>query len=157
MNTANETFIEVAGLPRRQGEVLLHTARGLTRKEAAKLMGCSPKNAEKLMDSVCYKLHARNSIQAVSIAFQRGILRTLALLLTISSVTVFLPAPAAQASDDDPMIRRVRARPTGRMTRRVRGSDHLADLMDPCCQDFIDFHCLQPVLVWDDGLYLTFQ
>ena len=149
--------LTVTGLPKRQAEALLHTASGMSRKEAARKMGCSPQNVVMLMDSVRFKLHAKTAAEAVSNAFQRGILRALALVMTMSSAIAFLPAPAAQASDDDSMIRRVRTRPSGRTTRRIRSSDHLGDLLDPVNQDFIDFHCLQPVLVWDDGLYLTFQ
>jgi DNA-binding CsgD family transcriptional regulator len=154
MNKLNHYTFTVSGLPQRQGEVLLHTACGRTRKEAAKLMGCSPKNAEQLLDAVRHKLHARTAPEAVATAFQRGILRSLAAVLILSSFGAFLQAPA-EASDDDPMVRRVRSRPSGRQTRRVRSGDCLADVA--ASDLFIQFYNLQPVIVWDDGLYLTYE
>lgn len=149
------TQIIATGLPPRQAEALLLTAQGMSRKEAAKRMHCSPQNVVMLLDAVRHKLHARTAPEAVATAFQRGILRSLAAVLILSSFGMFLDAPAAEAAEDDPMVRRVRSRPSGRLSRRVRSNDALADITTPDL--FIQFYDLQPVLVWDDGLYVVYQ
>jgi len=147
--------VTVIGLPPREGTALKLIAEGLTAKEAARAMKCSPRNIEALLTISMHRLSARNRANLVSSAFQRGILRSLAAVLILSSFGAFLQAPAAQASDDDPMVRRVRSRPSGRQTRRVRSSDCLADVA--ASDLFIQFYNLQPVLIWDDGLYLTYH
>ncbi|OFE11415.1 hypothetical protein PHACT_12730 [Pseudohongiella acticola] len=142
------------GLPDKQREILIHTANGLTRKEAARKMGCSPQNASQLMDAVCFKLRARNAPQAIAIAFQQGLLRTLCLLALITAGAV-TSIPVAQA-DDDPLIRRARSRPNPRLTRRVRRTVCGVAIM-PNDQGFIDYFGLSHTLVWDDALYVVYQ
>jgi len=145
----------VIGLPAREAQALSLVAQGMTTKRAAKDMNCSPRNVEALIEHSMRRLHANNRAHLVATAFQRGILRSLAAVLILSSFGAFLQAPAAQASDDDPMVRRVRSRPSGRQTRRVRSGDCLADVASSDL--FIQFYNLQPVIVWDDGLYMTYQ
>jgi len=154
----NMSQLTVKGLPPRQAEALLCTARGMTHKEAARAMGCSPQNVNMLMDSVRFKLHAKTAAEAVSKAWQSGIIRLMSWVLVVATVNALLPAPAAMATDDDTLIRRIRTRPTGRFVRRIRGSEQIDEFFsDLANQDFADVLCLQPTLVWDEGLYLTYH
>ena len=148
--------LNVQGLPKRQAEALLHTANGLTRKEAAKLMGCSPQNVAQLIWSVLFKLRARNTPEAIAVAFQKGILRVMCAVMMLSAIGHTLPAPA-HADEDDPLMRRLRSRPSGRGTRRVRRLRHDIEALPGHDKAFIDHYGLEPTLLWDDGLYLVYR
>jgi len=145
----------VTGLPERQGQALLHTAEGATRKEAARIMGCSAQNVIMLLNTVKFKLHARSTPEAVAIAFQRGILRMLALATMFGAITTGLPAPASASQDDDqqPLIRRIRTRTARSGMRRIRTRDHF----DIAVNDPRALSGLTPVLIWDDGLFVVYQ
>lgn len=148
--------LQVTGLPARQAEAFLHAANGLTRKEAAKAMGCSPQNAAQLVHSVLFKLRARNTPEAIAIAFQRGVLRVMTLVMIVGALGPFGPAEPAQADEDDPLARRIRSRPRGPGTRRVRGGR--IPRLSRRDQQFLNFYDLEPVLLWDDGdLYISYQ
>jgi DNA-binding CsgD family transcriptional regulator len=145
--------LKVTGLPKRQAEALLLTASGMTRKEAARKMACSPANVVMLMDTVRFKLHAKTAAEAVSVAFQRGILRLMALVMFVSAISPAFPTPAqADEQDRDPFMRRGRSTRRGVRRHRLRGraNDNQFDI------DFINSTGLQPVLVWDDGLFVTY-
>ena len=106
----------VTGLPPRQAEALLHTANGMTRKEAAKRMNCSPQNVVMLLDAVRFKLHARTAPEAVANAFRAGVLRLLSLVLILAAGALTLPAPAV--AQDNTTAPRVRVRQYSRARRR---------------------------------------
>lgn len=148
--------LTVTGLPEREGQALSLVAQGMTTKVAARDMHCSPRNVEALLENSMRRLDAKNRTHLVAIAFERGFIRAVAfLMLTVITGSMFT-APAAEASEDDPMVRRVRSRPSGRLSRRVRSRDALADITNTS-DLFIQFYDLQPVLVWDDGLYVVYQ
>lgn len=107
----------VTGLPTRQAEALLHTANGMTRKEAARRMGCSPQNVAQLMTQVSFKLHARNAAEAVANGFRVGVLRLMSLILILSSGALVVPSPAG--ADEMPVLRSARVRQTSRSTRQL--------------------------------------
>lgn len=91
MNTA-EPYAELSP---RQLEVVQLKSKGNTGKECAKLMGCSEQNIKGLMNEVFFKLHARNSLDAIAKAARLGILN----VLMFGSVGLGL------ASDDEDMYR----------------------------------------------------
>jgi len=137
--------LQIIDLPDRQAEALRLTALGYTRKQAAKILRCTPDNVAKLMQAVLCRLNAKNTPQAITIAFQRGILRFLTAILTISGCTFILPTTAD--ADSDPLVRRLSNRIPRRGTRRVsnglpKTSTHT--------QLYIDTFGLEPVLTWDD-------
>lgn len=148
--------ISVNGLPEREGLALRLIAMGMTAKQAAREMNCSPRNVEALTSHAMERLDAKNRVHLVTTAFQRGILKVCAMALLASISAGIVPAPAAHASDDEPITRRMRGRPSSRAARRVRRTvgdiNHL-----PEDQGFIDYFQLSPVIVWDDGLYLVYQ
>jgi DNA-binding CsgD family transcriptional regulator len=148
--------LTVTGLPAREGQALSLVAQGMTTKRAARDMHCSPRNVEALLENSMRRMDAKNRVHLVAIAFERGVLRATAFCLVVVMSAGMFPAPAAQASDDDPYIRRVRSRPSGRGTRRLSGHDHFPDA-GKMVDDFIQFHNLQPTLIWDDELLLTYQ
>jgi len=105
------------------------------------------------MDTVRFKLHAKTAAEAVSVAFQRGILRLMALVMFVSAISPAFPTPAqADEQDRDPFMRRGRSTRRGVRRHRLRGraNDNQFDI------DFINSTGLQPVLVWDDGLFVTY-
>lgn len=143
-----------SGLPKKQAKALMLAASGKTRKESAKIMGCSPDNVAKLIQAVLCKLNAKNTPEAITIAFQKGILRFLSLFLVIFGISTTL-VPPASAIDDDPLARRLRSPRTRKGSRRItRGMPQSAAIT----QLYIDCFGLEPVLAWDDGqMFVHYQ
>lgn len=144
----------VSGLPKKQGEALILAASGNTRKESAQKMGCSPDNVAKLNQAILCRLNAKNTPQAITIAFSRGILRFLSLFLVIFGISSTLTPPLS-AIDDDTLARRLRSHRTRRGSRRItRGLPQSAAIN----QLYIDCFGLEPVLAWDDGqMFVHYQ
>lgn len=78
MSNANLT---VNGLPPREGLALRCIALGLTAKQAAKEMHCSPRNVEALTSNAVHRLHAKNRTHAVAQAFKMGHLKYIPVFL----------------------------------------------------------------------------
>jgi DNA-binding CsgD family transcriptional regulator len=108
--------LTVTGLPKRQAEALLHTAHGMTRKEAARRMGCSPQNVVMLLDAVRFKLHARTAAEAVTNAFRAGVLRLMSFVL-VAVLGAFASPPPSLAGDQNPPLR-IRTVSTAKRSRR---------------------------------------
>jgi len=83
------------GLAPREVHVVLCKANGLTEKESARILECSANNITQTMQRVLYKLKAHRSTDAVSHAFQRGIIHfgviALAVLIGCQSPTTNNP------------------------------------------------------------------
>lgn len=65
----------VAELTPRQAEILGEMARGLTNKEIAAALACSPESVKDRINSICTKLGAANRSEAVSIALRKHLLK----------------------------------------------------------------------------------
>ncbi|MFS1525347.1 response regulator transcription factor [Microbulbifer sp. 2304DJ12-6] len=59
----------------RQAEALTHRARGLSNAETAAAMHCSIANVTNLLSECFFKLHARNSTDAVAKAIKHGLIQ----------------------------------------------------------------------------------
>ncbi|MFI2810167.1 response regulator transcription factor [Microbulbifer sp. JSM ZJ756] len=59
----------------RQAEALSHRARGLSNAETAQAMRCSVANVSNLLAECFFKLHARNSVDAVAKAVKHGLIQ----------------------------------------------------------------------------------
>lgn len=89
--------LECTGLPAREAQVLLLKALGLTTMEAAKELGCGARTVRNRLESLFYKLSAKNAVQLINNAYGAGNLRMLSILFTASitakHITEFLQAP----------------------------------------------------------------
>lgn len=65
-----------AELTPRQMEILGEMARGLTNKEIATALSCSPESVKDRINSICTKLGAANRSEAISIALRKHLLKT---------------------------------------------------------------------------------
>lgn len=63
-----------AELTPRQMEILGEMARGLTNKEIAAALSCSPESVKDRINSICTKLDAANRSEAISIALRKHLL-----------------------------------------------------------------------------------
>lgn len=72
------------GLSPRELMSLLYKAAGLNTKEIAEEMHCAVTTANKRQQNINFKLKAKNSIQAVSEAFRKGIIIHLLVIVTSS-------------------------------------------------------------------------
>lgn len=64
-----------AELTPRQMEILGEMARGLTNKEIATALSCSPESVKDRINSICTKLGAANRSEAISIALRKHLLK----------------------------------------------------------------------------------
>ncbi|WP_444897757.1 response regulator transcription factor [Microbulbifer sp. SSSA005] len=78
--------IEYRPLAPRQSEALMHRARGLSNKETAAAMRCSVANVTNLLAECFYKLHARNSTEAVAKAVKHGLIQFALIASVISGI-----------------------------------------------------------------------
>ncbi|MCC5904125.1 MAG: helix-turn-helix transcriptional regulator [Halomonas sp.] len=69
-----------------QAQVIACLAAGMTRKEIAKLRGCSPSSINSTVNALLYYLDARRSAGAVAEAMRRGWIAPLLIALLISSI-----------------------------------------------------------------------
>ncbi|GAB2879216.1 LuxR C-terminal-related transcriptional regulator [Microbulbifer echini] len=96
----------------RQAEALTHRARGLSNRETAQAMRCSVTNVTNLLAECFYKLHARNSTDAVAKAVKHGLIQ-LALIASIIS--------GIGADAQEQLRTRIQRRPSVR-TIRIRNN-----------------------------------
>jgi len=75
------TDITVIGLPPREGLALRFIAMGMTAKQAAREMHCSPRNVEALTSHAVTRLNAKNRPHAVARAFALGHLKYIPVFL----------------------------------------------------------------------------
>lgn len=99
----------------RQAEALTLKARGLSAKEAAREMHCSPNNVQRLLEACFFKLLARNTAEAIAKAITSHAIE-LALLVTLTT-SALLPA------EDQPFRVRGRGARVVRITRQGRKED----------------------------------
>ncbi|MFS1525661.1 response regulator transcription factor [Microbulbifer sp. 2304DJ12-6] len=92
----------------RQAEALTHRARGLSNAETAAAMHCSIANVANLLTECFFKLHARNSTDAVAKAIKHGLIQFTLVASIISGV-----GPEAQ----EQLRTRFQRRPTVKTTR----------------------------------------
>ena len=59
----------------RQREILLALSRGLTNKEIATSLGCSPESVKDRINAICTKLGAANRTEAVTIALRKHLVQ----------------------------------------------------------------------------------
>ena len=64
-----------AELTPRQMEILGEMARGLTNKEIAAALSCSPESVKDRINAICTKLDAANRSEAISIALRKHLLK----------------------------------------------------------------------------------
>ena len=64
-----------AELTPRQMEILGEMARGLTNKEIATTLSCSPESVKDRINAICTKLDASNRSEAISIALRKHLLK----------------------------------------------------------------------------------
>ncbi|WHI52960.1 LuxR C-terminal-related transcriptional regulator [Microbulbifer sp. MLAF003] len=107
-----ETGNHLRTLAPRQAEALTHRARGLSNKETAEAMRCSVANVTNLLAECFYKLHARNSTEAVAKAVKHGLIH----FALIASVLSGIGADAQEQ-----LRTRIQRRPTIR-TLRIRNN-----------------------------------
>ncbi|WP_020413151.1 LuxR C-terminal-related transcriptional regulator [Microbulbifer variabilis] len=106
------TATHLKPLAPRQAEALTHRARGLSNSETAKTMRCSVTNVTNLLAECFYKLHARNSTEAVAKAVKHGLIHFALIASVISGI----------GSDAQEQLRtRIQRRPTVR-TIRIRNN-----------------------------------
>ncbi|WP_445357380.1 response regulator transcription factor [Microbulbifer sp. ANSA002] len=96
----------------REAEALTYRSRGLTNKETAEAMRCSVANVTNLLAECFYKLHARNSTEAVAKAVKHGLIQFALLACVLSGMG---------ADAQDQLRTRFQRRPTVR-TIRIRNN-----------------------------------
>ncbi len=62
-------------LSERELEVLEHSAKGYSAKEIARLMGLQPSTIQSYIISIRKKLQAKNMVHAVSIAYEKALIK----------------------------------------------------------------------------------
>ena len=65
----------VSELTPRQAEILAEMARGLTNKEIATVLSCSPESVKDRVNIICTKLGAANRSEAIAIAMRKHLLK----------------------------------------------------------------------------------
>ncbi len=109
--------LAISGFPPREALVVGFTALGLSSKEIARQIDCSPRNVEALRDAAKNRVHATNTPHLISTAFRCGMLRFMSLVLTTWLGTGLQPIVTdhIQSSiNDDQMRRSCRAKGRGR-------------------------------------------
>ncbi|WP_226649366.1 response regulator transcription factor [Microbulbifer variabilis] len=81
-----DTVKHLRPLAPRQAEALTHRARGLSNRETAQAMQCSVTNVTNLLAECFYKLHARNSTDAVAKAVKHGLIQFVLLATIVSGM-----------------------------------------------------------------------
>ncbi|MCO1336647.1 LuxR C-terminal-related transcriptional regulator [Microbulbifer sp. OS29] len=109
------TATEFRPLAPRQAEALTHRARGLSNRETAQAMRCSVTNVSNLLAECFYKLHARNSTDAVAKAVKHGLIQFILIACIINGI----------GADQEQIRNRLNRRPTVR-TIRIRNRENLA-------------------------------
>ena len=130
MNHTQPTEFELHGFvcrfgPRRsnwptqtQAQVIACLAAGMTRKEIAKLRGCSPSSINSTVNALLYYLDARRSAGAVAEAMRRGWIAPLLIALVISGLN-----PDTETLRHRPPVRsRQQVSASRTFTRRDTGS-----------------------------------
>ncbi|WP_444890021.1 response regulator transcription factor [Microbulbifer sp. DLAB2-AA] len=107
-----DTAKHLRPLAPRQAEALTHRARGLSNRETAQAMQCSVTNVTNLLAECFYKLHARNSTDAVAKAVKHGLIQFALLACVLSGIG---------ADAQDQLRTRFQRRPTVR-TIRIRNN-----------------------------------
>ena len=110
------TATKIRPLAPRQAEALSHRARGLSNAETAAAMCCSVANVTNLLAECFFKLHARNSVDAVAKAVKHGLIQ----FAVVASIIV------GAGPDASELLRtRFQRRPTVQ-TIRIRNREDLA-------------------------------
>ncbi|MCO1336214.1 LuxR C-terminal-related transcriptional regulator [Microbulbifer sp. OS29] len=99
----------------RQAEALTHRAQGLSNRETAQAMRCSVTNVTNLLAECFYKLHARNSTDAVAKAVKHGLIQFILILTVIGGI-----------SADQEQLRTRFQRRLNSQTLRIRNRENLA-------------------------------
>ncbi|WP_445363161.1 response regulator transcription factor [Microbulbifer sp. ANSA003] len=86
MATQHKTPPHYLLLAPRQAEALTHRARGLSNRETAQAMQCSVTNVSNLLAECFYKLHARNSTDAVAKAVKHGLIQFVLIATIVSGI-----------------------------------------------------------------------
>lgn len=110
--------LEATGLPPRASQALLLSADGHTAKSAAKVMQCSQKNVENLLNTLAHKTKTNRKTALITSAFAKGWLRFAAALFAIH---VSVAQYTVNQTDEQTL------RPTSRPGRRVRKYGELLD------------------------------
>lgn len=136
--TLNLQGLQISGFPPREGLVVGFTALGLSSKEIAKELSCTPRNIENLREAAKNRTHSHNTPHLISQAFKNGHLRFLSLVLCSWLGSGLQPVLVQQLQissiDDD-------TRKTSRQSRSARSRSR-ANLR------------LQDGLTWDPDLGL---
>jgi len=136
--------LQVTNLPPREAAALWHICNGLTAKEAARLMQCSHRTVESLINACMQRLGATNRVHLIAKAFQQGFLRVGMAVLIVSTLFSLAPSPAA-ADDEQVLVRK---------SRRL-ASKNLRAL--PLDSDPEPFDLTRPHdLLWDGALYVVY-
>ncbi|WP_346839802.1 helix-turn-helix transcriptional regulator [Microbulbifer sp. SAOS-129_SWC] len=94
----------------RQAEALAHRARGLSNAETAAAMACSVANVTNLLAECFFKLHARNSTDAVAKAIKFGLIQFCLLVTLLGSISPDALTPARSRIPRRP-AKEIRIRP----------------------------------------------
>ncbi|MCH9691697.1 MAG: LuxR C-terminal-related transcriptional regulator [Gammaproteobacteria bacterium] len=102
--------MEYRKLAPRQAEALACRARGLSNRETAQAMRCSVANVANLLTECFFKLHARNSTEAVAKAVKLGMIQFGLLVSIIIGIAADPPDLMRTRFQRYPTIRSVRNR-----------------------------------------------
>ncbi|WP_444945658.1 response regulator transcription factor [Microbulbifer sp. VTAC004] len=94
----------------RQAEALTHRARGLSNRETAQAMQCSVTNVTNLLTECFYKLHARNSTDAVAKAVKHGLIQFALIASVLSGIGTDAQEQLRTRIQRRPTIRTIRTR-----------------------------------------------
>lgn len=99
--------LEVRGLPPRQAETLIHTARGLNSKETAKAMHISPRTVEMNLNMAMARFGAANRVHLIIQAITAGalVIKDAAMCLFVSFFLLFAAMPGATVQSADDLTR----------------------------------------------------
>ncbi|WGI23660.1 helix-turn-helix transcriptional regulator [Halomonas alkaliantarctica] len=95
-----------------QAQVIACLAAGMTRKEIAKLRGCSPSTVSSTVDSLFYYLNTHRAAGAVAEAMRRGWIAPLLIALLVSGI--------------NPDTEAMRNRPPARTRQQVSASRNVS-------------------------------
>ncbi|WKD48240.1 response regulator transcription factor [Microbulbifer spongiae] len=105
--------MEYRKLAPRQAEALTHRARGLSNAETAAAMHCSIANVANLLTECFFKLHARNSTDAVAKAIKHGLIQFTLVASIISGVGTDTQEQLRTRFQRKPTIKTIRIRNQG--------------------------------------------
>ncbi|WKD51097.1 response regulator transcription factor [Microbulbifer spongiae] len=97
----------------RQAEALTHRARGLSNAETAAAMHCSIANVANLLSECFFKLHARNSTDAVAKAIKHGLIQFTLVASIISGTGTDTQEQLRTRFQRKPTIKTIRIRNQG--------------------------------------------